>query len=281
MRKALTGLTVVACLWAGSAVFAQQDTGRQDGSRTTDPGYESWYEDRSEDSGQTSARERDPMQAQQGQQPYRQQRSRDGYQNGGRTTDRQRDQWGQESRFGQQRDQWGERRDRWSQRFGRQEFQQDQRGAMTGRSVAVVGQVSKEDARVEGIPQKNQVVELRTRRGRTLHIDLGEQQNLKDLDLSSDQQILVRGRLANVRGQRVLVAEEVARISQITSIQRDWDQLGYIEPDSRQGQWQQRDRQSGQQDQWQQQDGRFGQQGTQRQGQQDQWRQRQRERLDW
>jgi hypothetical protein len=63
--------------------------------------------------------------------------------------------------------------------------------------------------------------------------------------ISQNQQIFVRGRLASVGGERVLVAEEVGRVSQFTSIDRGREsQFGYVEPGQQSDQqtWRERQR---------------------------------------
>jgi len=286
MKRTATMLAAMALVWGGSAVIAQQDQAGRTGTQTRDQDFGSWHHDDTQEGVRQWDQGRQQQygqQQQQGQQYGRQDRQRDQQQDWyqGQTRDQQRfgqqDTWMDRGRdqqqFGQQ-DTWMDR-GRDQQRFGQQG---------TGQTIALIGRITQDDARVEGVPRQNQVVQLRTRQGQTIHVDLGEQDNVEDLNLSRNQQIFVRGRLTTLRGERVLMAEEVARVSQVTSIDRQRDtQFGYVDP-SRQDQQQrfgQQDQQrfGQQQDRWRQQDQQWRQQtdrqqDQQRHGQQDTWRQR-------
>ncbi len=109
----------------------------------------------------------------------------------------------------------------WSERdqFRGQGFRQERMGA--GQSVAIIGQLTNEDARVSGINPNHKVVELQTQSGSTLFVDLGpDRQQVEDLNLSRNQSLFARGHLINVGGQRVLMAREIAQVSNRVTLHR-------------------------------------------------------------
>lgn len=190
----------------------QQRFGQQDQWRQQDQQY--WgYRDRDMDSGMGTR----------GQQPWGQ--------------DQQR--WGQQD---QQR--WG--RDFDDRGMGMRDRQmgrmQDRTGE--GQRLAVIGQVINEQANIPGVNPDHQVAQIRTREGTTLFIDLGPTQQAQELNLSQDHSIFARGQLVNVGGHPVLMARDVARVTQRLSIQREGrDQTG------RQDQFGQRQQDRGHDDQ--------------------------------
>jgi hypothetical protein len=90
----------------------------------------------------------------------------------------------------------------------------------------VVGKILDADATVPGLDRQHQVVHIRTRDGQELVVDLGNRRGLQNLDLKQGQSLSIQGRPGSVRGQPVLFADEVGKVSQTTSIQRGGTQPG-------------------------------------------------------
>lgn len=121
--------------------------------------------------------------------------------------------------------QWRQRGQDWGTedwRSSRQQMGQTGRG----QSVAVVGRLTREDAQISGVNPDHKVVQIQTRQGNTLYVDLGPSDQAQDLNLSQNQSIFAHGQLTNVGGQRVLMARQVARVSQLTNISRTDEGFG-------------------------------------------------------
>lgn len=99
-----------------------------------------------------------------------------------------------------------------------------QRRGMGSQTVAVLGKLTDQNASLQGINPNNKVLELRTQSGSTILVDLGSGQQTQDLNLSQNQSIFARGHLTTVRGQRVLRAQEIAKISQRITLNRNQQQ---------------------------------------------------------
>lgn len=300
MRQAAITLSVLACV-TGIA-FAQYQSSDQQSS--SDQGNRGWYQSDRDRQSQDWRSQQDQSWQNQGrssQGTYGQ--GSPGYQGSGQGTYRSQGSygqgsWGQRGNMGYRggeygseyggssgnwRDQgaqdWRSSRDQYSQ--GRMMGSRDQwsQGGMMGgqeETVATVGQITNESAQApRGAPQSNKFVEIRTRSGSSLLVDLG--QSAENLNLSANQSIFIRGTLTNAAGQRVLIASEVGRVSQLTPIDRgsfssrqqqsgrNQSQFGYMAPEQRSSQQQQgqsgmsgQSSQSGQSGQSQQ----YGQQNT-------------------
>jgi hypothetical protein len=104
------------------------------------------------------------------------------------------------------------------------------RGQRMGGSQArlmVVGQVTNENADLPGLNPNHQVAQIRTREGTTLFVDLGPSDQVQDLNLSQNASIFVQGQLTNVSGKRVIMAQRVGKVSQLTQINRSQDGQTY------------------------------------------------------
>ncbi|HOJ74183.1 MAG TPA: hypothetical protein PLV57_09650 [Phycisphaerae bacterium] len=122
--------------------------------------------------------------------------------------------------------------------------------------LMVVGQITNDKADVPGVNPSHQVAQIRTREGTTLFVDLGPREQIQDLNLSQNQSIFVQGHLANLGGQRVIMAQRVGKVSQLTQINRGQEDQTYgfrggrQQDQSRQPDWFRRQQdQSGQQGQ--------------------------------
>jgi hypothetical protein len=258
-----TAATVLACvLCAAPVVFAQQyddesrdyDRGQGGAYPYRDTEATDWYRDTDRGMRDDALRDRswrqgqfDPRTGQYYGRPYDRDSGTSQY--GYRGTEDYDQGYGQDWR---QRDQFranGRRADTFDQRMGRQPP-----GRMGGgQSIAVIGQLTNEDARVTGANPNHKVVQVRTLSGSTLYVDLGPTQQTENLDLSPNQSIFARGRLTSIGGQRVLMAHEIARVSQRITLERfgpgqqERDIYGYTDDQSAQ-----QDKSGGQQDQSQQ-----------------------------
>jgi hypothetical protein len=103
-----------------------------------------------------------------------------------------------------------------------------QRGMGGGQSVAILGQLTNENASISGVNPNNKVIELRTQSGSTICVDLGPSDQTQKLNLSQNQSLFARGQLTNISGQRVLRAQEIAKVSERITLNRSQGGSGQI-----------------------------------------------------
>lgn len=120
----------------------------------------------------------------------------------------------------------GEQADRNWYRTGRAPRGQDQwnatasSGASGPQRFALVGKITSLKANVGGVSPESRVIAVRTQHGNQVDVDLGPNANLKRLNLQPGESIFVGGRMTNIAGEQVLVAEDVAKVSRMTLVKR-------------------------------------------------------------
>lgn len=277
MKRTSIFVAAFSCIGLAFAATAQDAGDRQ--FQTQDQQYDQWY-DQNQDmqqQGQRTQRDFQTRQQRFGQQDYGQtdmygeaQAGRQGYgqdqqqfrqprqQFGQRDAQwrqqqqfrqpqwqTQQDHWDQQQdQFGQQMDQWGQQQPQWQQQSGQQTTGQ--------RSVALSGRITQADVNIGGNMQSDKLVRLQTSRGQTVIANLGSPDQLQDLNLQRGQNLYVRGRLTQQGGQRIVMAEEVGRVTQRTTISRTGQDQAQQAGFGQQQDWQEQQRQQQEQQRQQQ-----------------------------